>query len=625
MFRLNQNHLDLAGLSELEAALQAQEAVDASRLKFTKRRINQIRQMLSEPSSGRPLFSKWNFAGSKFEEESDFSFCDFSQTNCDRCSFGSRTSFRGATFRRSPFRDARIGDEVSFERVEFGSKADFHSAWFGNRVRFSHSTFQATQFFGAIFGEEASFARATFAFTARFHSARFGDRANFTDATFASGADFGGAFFGEKAQMAKATFKGNPKFVGTSFGARARLTDWTVEGDLDMRSAHFAGAVSLHGAVVEGHATLSFASFEGFVDIGQVVTRGKMNLDGVTIYGADRFGPIHAGEELVLRDALVRSACAFTLGATVVDLSGTRFLAPTRVAIAGGDVKMDRLQNSSRLLVTTPQPVGVITTPPRLLSVRGADLNDVVLSGLDVRCLRLKGAEGIDNLRIETGAEFEPAPRGMRAHREVIAEEHALRKARSSKKVGWFPAACQFKDEATLRSVNPAELARIYRSLRKAREDMRDAPGAADFYYGEMEMRRLEARQRLTAWRGAGPLFLNGGTYVLLELYRLCGGYGVRPSRPLLLFLVLAVVGAAWVDGGDLIHRLVSGQSDQPDLVDATFNQCLVFVIRSALLLPTGGSIVASTGGEWVQVAARILGPLLIGLFAFGMRARVHR
>jgi hypothetical protein len=38
--------------------------------------------------------------------------------------------------------------------------------------------------------------------------------------------------------------------------------------------------------------------------------------------------------------------------------------------------------------------------------------------------------------------------------------------------------------------VGPAQLALVYRALRKALEDGANAPGAADFYYGEMEMRR---------------------------------------------------------------------------------------------------------------------------------------
>ncbi|MFZ1177322.1 MAG: hypothetical protein WAO15_13855, partial [Mycobacterium sp.] len=35
----------------------------------------------------------------------------------------------------------------------------------------------------------------------------------------------------------------------------------------------------------------------------------------------------------------------------------------------------------------------------------------------------------------------------------------------------------------------------IYRDLRKGLEEAKNEPGAADFYYGEMEMRRLAGRK----------------------------------------------------------------------------------------------------------------------------------
>ena len=39
-------------------------------------------------------------------------------------------------------------------------------------------------------------------------------------------------------------------------------------------------------------------------------------------------------------------------------------------------------------------------------------------------------------------------------------------------------------------ALSPGAVAVLYRALRKSREDAKDEPGAADFYYGEMEMRR---------------------------------------------------------------------------------------------------------------------------------------
>jgi hypothetical protein len=67
-------------------------------------------------------------------------------------------------------------------------------------------------------------------------------------------------------------------------------------------------------------------------------------------------------------------------------------------------------------------------------------------------------------------------------------------------------------------------------TLRKGREDNKNEPGAADFYYGEMEMRR-HAPNTPTAER------------LLLGLYWLCAGYALRSSRALAtLPVVLASV-----------------------------------------------------------------------------------
>jgi hypothetical protein len=38
--------------------------------------------------------------------------------------------------------------------------------------------------------------------------------------------------------------------------------------------------------------------------------------------------------------------------------------------------------------------------------------------------------------------------------------------------------------------LDPGQIAGLYRALRKGREDAKNEPGAADFYYGEMEMCR---------------------------------------------------------------------------------------------------------------------------------------
>lgn len=52
--------------------------------------------------------------------------------------------------------------------------------------------------------------------------------------------------------------------------------------------------------------------------------------------------------------------------------------------------------------------------------------------------------------------------------------------------------------------MTPGRLAAPYRALRKAQEDSKNEPGAADFYYGEMELRRLDPQtpwaERVVLW-----------------------------------------------------------------------------------------------------------------------------
>ena len=84
----------------------------------------------------------------------------------------------------------------------------------------------------------------------------------------------------------------------------------------------------------------------------------------------------------------------------------------------------------------------------------------------------------------------------------------------------------------------------MYRSLRKAREDSKDEPGAADFYYGEMEMRRLAAK-RLS------------GERAILFAYKALSGYGIRASRALLALAasLLLFAGAFHLLGVRRSHR----------------------------------------------------------------------
>jgi hypothetical protein len=164
-------------------------------------------------------------------------------------------------------------------------------------------------------------------------------------------------------------------------------------------------------------------------------------------------------------------------------------------------------------------------------------LAELTLSGVNLQCCRFAGAHSLDELGLDRVTSAQP-PVGWRwiglrpvrwTRRRTIVEEHQWR-AREHHGSGWDEcdqrATNQRSPEDSIASNRPSfpwspeephpveaeQVADLYRALRKGREDGKDAPGAGDFYYGEMEMRRRSA-----------PL----GERWILWFYWLVSGYGL--------------------------------------------------------------------------------------------------
>jgi hypothetical protein len=183
----------------------------------------------------------------------------------------------------------------------------------------------------------------------------------------------------------------------------------------------------------------------------------------------------------------------------------------------------------------------------RLLSVRRADLAGLTVSNIDLRACRFSGAHNLDKLRIEAEDTFGFPPASWRwTKRQVIAEEHHWRASHGER--GWYRPPHRPPAWLEVERLEPAQIAGVYRALRKGREDNKDEPGAADLYYGEMEMRRharrLGARQ---AWQGhqRGRWATLKAEHAILWLYWLTSGYALRASRAVLAWALLVLVGAA--------------------------------------------------------------------------------
>ena len=119
--------------------------------------------------------------------------------------------------------------------------------------------------------------------------------------------------------------------------------------------------------------------------------------------------------------------------------------------------------------------------------------------------------------------------------RETIAEEHRCRGT------GWDDGGTRAPDWLDDRDGNEtlqfAQIAALYRALRKSREEDKDEAGAADLYYGEMEMRRHHAGTVVHHGRVRALSDL-----VVLTLYWAGSGYGLRASRSLAtLALTIAI------------------------------------------------------------------------------------
>ncbi len=163
----------------------------------------------------------------------------------------------------------------------------------------------------------------------------------------------------------------------------------------------------------------------------------------------------------------------------------------------------------------------------------------LTLSGIDLRDCTFGVEDGLDELWIVNVTLLRSAhddgdveswwvPRGLRARRRVLAaEELAVRRA--GKDASKPEAARRLPPVA---APSARDVAAIYQALRKGLEDRKDEPGAADFYYGEMEMRR----------RAAEPWSVERS---ILTLYWLVSGYGLRAWRAVAA-LVMVVVVAGW-------------------------------------------------------------------------------
>ena len=380
------------------------------------------------------------------------------------------------------------------------------------------------QFDGATFTGDAWFNNATFTL-GRFNEATFTGDAWFSGATFTDDVWFGGATFKQKAQFKGATFTGEAQFGGATFTGDAQFGGGTFPGDALFGGATFTGDAQFDGATFKCAPSFCGATFE----------------QGAWFYGAtfavsSSLGPLTAsGRTISLNNAVFEAPVTIEIAAAKVVCKRTRWesTATLRFRYASVDLS-DAVLSSPVAIVAHPAPfaeacgdaldeqsLASTACGVRVTSLRGVDAAHLVLTDVDLSECQFSGAFHLDRLRLEGNCKFAYPPERPRwTRRRVLAEEHhwrALMPGNPAAPRGWTPGP-HHPDVAV--TPGPDELASVYRALRKATEDAKNEPDAADFYYGEMAMRRHDR---------ARPC----GERTLLTVYWALSGYGLRALRAL--------------------------------------------------------------------------------------------
>ncbi|MEO3787593.1 hypothetical protein ABGB12_30060 [Actinocorallia sp. B10E7] len=263
-----------------------------------------------------------------------------------------------------------------------------------------------------------------------------------------------------------------------------------------------------------------------------------------------------------------------------------------------------------------------------MTSLRAVDAERIELTDIDLSTCLFAGIHRLDRIRLDGRCVFATGPFGPR---RVLAEEQHWRHDNSKFGTRWEPAP---KGTDVL---DPHRIEALYRQFRKALENDRDEPGAADFYYGEMEMRRAGAATET-------PSFAHFVERLLLTAYWCTSGYMLRAGRAVswLLLIIMAVVATTVMWGLPSADRTLTlnGALTEPD---GDVRPVTVTVPRSepakTIWEQTGKatettlnavffrapSTELNTVGRYINLVVRILGPVFLTFSVLAFLNRVKR
>jgi hypothetical protein len=494
----------------------------------------------------------------------------------------------GVTLRRAKIADARIGPDVLTE----------------GRLRFDEGESEGTiELAHCDFGGHVSLRRTLFC-ELRIHDTRFSQAPH----------------------------------LGASYSSEVRIVDSTFDKDLVLTGSQFRGPVFLTGCRVARSLVFDYSRCEQRVVCEAVaiarrlVIHGTRFAEGISLRASVAF--------VDARAAAFEGNAHLVVRFGVVDMEHATFGSPS--TLAGSRDQLARDESAVEATLRTFRPGCPDRRRPVLASLRGSDVSGgLVLRDLNLEHCLFEGAHGLDHLHLSADTKLGTPPRRpWVTRRHTIAEEHLWRRRRRND-LRWFApmqwtaglraAGAPTPSEGPPRAV---QVALTYRALRKAREDAKDAPGAADFFYGEMEMRREGARHAtgLAAWTER----------ILLNAYRVTSGYALRASRALAMLVAVITFGAGvfatygFTDLNCPLDRRPASCTKRPPPreIPSSPNQvrlalsnsdAWVYSAESALPGVSLSQPGLTTVGRLARLVVRVLSPLLLGLGILALRGRVKR
>ncbi|WP_030556781.1 pentapeptide repeat-containing protein [Streptomyces exfoliatus] len=485
----------------------------------------------------------------------------------------------------------------------------------------------------------------------------------FVEAQFSGDAWFGGAQFSGNANFGKARFFDDAGFAGAQFSGAANFGEAQFSGITGFGEAQFSGFATFREARFSGITWFDRARFSSDVRFGGARFSGDVWFDEAQFLAASWWGPVVCGGTVGLSGAVFGAPVTLEVAARQVRCTRTRWQSTATVRVRRASVDLGH--------AVLEAPVAVIAHPTlfisprrtpldesplagsgevRVMSVQGVDAAHLVLTDTDLSDCLFSGAFHLDQLRLEGRTTLSSTPTGWHrkgifpvrwTRRRTLAEEQHWRAqtvGQPSVFTGTPPEPRRWRtgphhpDPA--RTPDPDDIAPLYRQLRKAFEDGKNEPGAADFYYGECEMRRHDRTGTPKAERR------------LLWAYWLLSGYGLRAGRALgwlaaamLATIVLLMASGLPMSspkqeatgtvpaGGGTVTFIIDKQDVKNPTGDRftskRFDKALNVTLNSVVFRSSGQDL--TTTGTYIEMTSRLLEPALLALAVLAIRGRIKR